>query len=256
MSLKRSSMKRGDTIIEVSLAFAIFSLVAIISVSMMNMGLSASERSLELATARNELNAQAEALRFIHSSYISELALPVCTSEILSAGESCQEYKGVWEDIAGSALDYQPTINYPLESCEEVYRNDGVGGSLLTQNHAFIINTRRLSSPHGARMVNGRNIVLRPGSGVFQAATLGARIIYTSNFVDEPTDQISELGLNEYVEVSKVEGIWVIPVSGPSNGREGPQYYDFYIETCWYGSGNAAPTSLDTVVRLYNPRGA
>lgn len=57
--------KRGDTIIEVMFAFAIFTMVAIVTVSMMNLGLATSERSLELVTARNELNAQAEALRFV-----------------------------------------------------------------------------------------------------------------------------------------------------------------------------------------------
>ena len=73
--------KRGDTIIEVMFAFAIFTMVAIVTVSMMNLGLATSERSLELVTARNELNAQAEALRFVHSSYISELTLPSCDEQ-------------------------------------------------------------------------------------------------------------------------------------------------------------------------------
>ena len=47
------SAKRGDTLIEVMFAFAIFSLVAIMSVTMMNLGLAASERSLEVVTVRD-----------------------------------------------------------------------------------------------------------------------------------------------------------------------------------------------------------
>jgi len=256
MSLKMRDMKRGDTIIEVSLAFAIFSLVAIITVSMMNLGLSASERSLELVTARNELNAQAEALRFIHSSYISESTLPTCDDPHLAAGESCQQYKDTWESITGNAISFSDmTIDYPLESCSAVYERNN---ELLNNNNAFIINTRMITSE-----ISGDNATIWSSGnpGIFVEPTLGARIIYTSNNINESSDQISDLDstnpLNGYLTVKKAEGIWIIPVKGqPNGGGSEPQYYDFYIETCWYGSGNDAPTSLDTVVRLYNPRGA
>ena len=74
MTLRHSLMTscRGDTIIEVILALTIFSLVTVITITMMNLGIANAENALEVTTARNELNAQAEALRFIHSSYISK----------------------------------------------------------------------------------------------------------------------------------------------------------------------------------------
>ena len=64
--------KRGDTLIEVMLSIAIFSLVAIITINMMNDGLNTAQRTLETEMARNEIDAQAEALRFIHNNYVSE----------------------------------------------------------------------------------------------------------------------------------------------------------------------------------------
>lgn len=257
--------KRGDTIIEVMFAFAIFSLIAIISVSMMNIGLAASERSLELVTARNELNAQAEALRFIHSSYISEATLPTC--DAVAAGEKCQQYKELWEDrITARAIDAMTfndattKIEYPLMQCSEVYDNNN---RKLVQNHAFVINTRKLNSvtsdPTG--YANSAYIPATgsgPTADIFQEAPLNARIIYTdpSGGAGNSTQNMNTL--TKYTRVARVEGIWVIAVKGPSatGGVSGiPQYYDFYIETCWNGSNTPVPTSLDTVIRLYNPAG-
>lgn len=267
MSLIKHSTKRGDTIVEVTLAFAIFSLAAIATIAMMNMGLSASERSLELVTARNELNAQAEALRFIHSSYISELTLPECdklTPEQIANGEKCQQYRRIWQDITNNAIrSADMTIEYPLASCDSVYDN-----SLLAANNAFVINTREImSSEQGQNTVSyGHSDAIlwaSKNNNIFQAAPLNARIVYSASTgangdsgQGDSTDQISSISLNKYLRVAKVEGIWIIPVSGPANRNSKPQYYDFYIETCWYGSGNNSPTSLDSIVRLYNPEGA
>jgi len=58
--------RRGDTIIEVMLAVTIFSLVAIGAMTMMNSGLSIAQRSLEVTQARQQIDAQAEMLRFVH----------------------------------------------------------------------------------------------------------------------------------------------------------------------------------------------
>ncbi len=249
--------KRGDTIIEAMFSFAIFSLVAIITVSMINLGVAASERSLELVTARNELNGQAEALRFIHSSYISELSLPRCDDAGLPAGAKCQQYAGIWKQITDRAKSSpsvvdgdEISIEYPLSSCHEVYQDDN---KLLVENNAFVINTRELFSGLTSDLL----IFAQPTNSPFQEAPLNARIVYSANVAngESSADQISSL--SKYTRISSVEGIWVVGVKGPTtNATNKPQYYDFFIETCWYGSNNPAPTSLDAVVRLYNPEGA
>ncbi|MDO5481071.1 MAG: hypothetical protein Q4F60_01850, partial [Candidatus Saccharibacteria bacterium] len=66
---------RGDTIIEVLFALSIFSLIAVLAIAVMNLGIAIAESNLELNMARNEVDAQAEAIRFIQSSYLAEREL-------------------------------------------------------------------------------------------------------------------------------------------------------------------------------------
>jgi type II secretory pathway pseudopilin PulG len=68
----------GDTIVEVLFAITIFSLVAVGAMSIMNQGTMTVQRALEITLVRNEIDAQAEALRFLHESYI---AAPSTNSE-------------------------------------------------------------------------------------------------------------------------------------------------------------------------------
>lgn len=70
MQLIRSSEK-GDTLIEVMFAFAIFALVAIGSLTVMNQGISTAQRSLEITLVRAQMDAQAEAIRYIHQAYVT-----------------------------------------------------------------------------------------------------------------------------------------------------------------------------------------
>lgn len=62
---------RGDTIIEVMLAITIFSLIIVSSLAIMNQGLYTAQRSLEISLVRSQIDSQAEALRFLNSSYIN-----------------------------------------------------------------------------------------------------------------------------------------------------------------------------------------
>jgi len=64
-------LQKGDTLIEVLFAVTVFSLVAVGSLSIMNQGTATAQRSLEITLVRQEIDAQAEALRFIHDSYIA-----------------------------------------------------------------------------------------------------------------------------------------------------------------------------------------
>lgn len=64
MKIRRNA-ERGDTIIELVLAFAIFSLAAITTLVIMNQGVSMSQRSLETTLVRQQMDSQAEMLRYI-----------------------------------------------------------------------------------------------------------------------------------------------------------------------------------------------
>ncbi len=62
--------QRGDTIIEVIFAIVIFAFVAISAVYIMNRGVAAGEKALEITLVRQQVNAQTEALRYIHAARV------------------------------------------------------------------------------------------------------------------------------------------------------------------------------------------
>ena len=57
---------RGDTLVEVLLGVTIFSLVAVIALETMNRGMAIAQYSLETTLARQQVDAQAEMLRYAH----------------------------------------------------------------------------------------------------------------------------------------------------------------------------------------------
>lgn len=63
--------ERGDTIIEVIFAVAIFALLAISSLAIMNQGVATAERALEITLVRQQMDAQAEALRYVHDMQLA-----------------------------------------------------------------------------------------------------------------------------------------------------------------------------------------
>jgi len=66
--------ERGDTIIEVLFAVAVFAMVAVASMSIMSQGTAAAQRSLEITLVRQQMDAQAEAIRYIHQSYVASFS--------------------------------------------------------------------------------------------------------------------------------------------------------------------------------------
>ena len=68
MRLKKQA---GDTLIEVLFAVTVFAMVAVGSLSIMNQGIASAERSLEITLVRQQIDAQAEAIRYIHSAYVA-----------------------------------------------------------------------------------------------------------------------------------------------------------------------------------------
>lgn len=62
----------GDTIIEVIFAVMIFSLIAVGGMSIMNQGIATTQRSLEINLVRQQIDAQAEALRYLNQLYVAD----------------------------------------------------------------------------------------------------------------------------------------------------------------------------------------
>lgn len=63
--------EHGDTIIEVLFAFAVFAMVVVGSLTIMNQGTATAQRALEVTLVRQQIDAQAEAIRYIHQSYVA-----------------------------------------------------------------------------------------------------------------------------------------------------------------------------------------
>lgn len=66
MLVSRRRYNRGDTIIELVLAFAIFSLSAVTTLMILNQGVAISQRSLEKSLVRQQVDAQSEMIRYLH----------------------------------------------------------------------------------------------------------------------------------------------------------------------------------------------
>lgn len=62
-----SRLQRGETLIEVLLATTVFGLLAVSVMAIMNRGMVIAERSLEATLVRQQIDAQADLLRYVHS---------------------------------------------------------------------------------------------------------------------------------------------------------------------------------------------
>lgn len=225
----------GDTLVEVALAIGIFSMVAIAVVSVMTGGMSSAETALETTLAREEIDVQAEALRFVHSAYIAG-----------AGSDEESPYVGLWEEIVGRAIDPSTDntnyLEYAPRTCQEVQDSDTL------KNHGFIINPRALGSRPSEAYVGYNN-------DNFKTASTFPRLIYSAN--DSNESLLGSTGSNLY----RAEGIYVIAVKDASTtqivGTTSPSlssgFYDFYIRTCWYGVGEDTPSTISTVIRLYDP---
>lgn len=231
-------MKRrvGDTLVEVTLAIGIFSMVAIAVVAVMTGGTSSAETALETTLAREEIDTQAEALRFIHSAYIAAV----------DAGND-DPYVGLWGKIMDRTIDpsnFSDYLTYAPTTCQAVQSSD-----TLTK-YGFVINPRLLST-------DPSNAFIQYNSSTFKAATTFPRLIYSSKEASGGDTLIDTTGSTLY----RAEGIYVIAVKdnnstqivGNTSPSSGSGFYDFYIRTCWYGAGANTPTTISTVIRLYNP---
>ncbi|MBI3889871.1 type II secretion system protein [Candidatus Saccharibacteria bacterium] len=64
--------EKGDTIIEVLFAIAVFSLIAVGGLSIMNQGTALAQRALEINLVRQQIDTQSEAIRYINQSYVAD----------------------------------------------------------------------------------------------------------------------------------------------------------------------------------------
>lgn len=252
-------VKKGDTLIEVTLAISIFSLVAIAVVAVVSSSTTSAQTALEMTLAREEIDAQAEALRFIQSSYAN------------GGNEENNPYRTLWDEITGTSTAANDISHSNPASCTDIYNtDDDLPTSIFNaENRSFIINTRKLGHSTNTSDIIVRSFAQNAPNKKFTEASTYPRIIYVPSEIESSEDE-DEVPTEEALldndrnsVIYHIEGIYVTAVPGPStvivkNSSNAPltqdaAYHDFYIRTCWYGAGNSMPSTISTVVRLYNP---
>ena len=253
---KRVGRKVGDTLIEVTLAIGIFSMVAIAVVAVMNGGTSSAQTALETTLAREEIDTQAEALRFIQSAYIADKN---------SGSEGA--YTRLWEAIGNLVLSsYSDTLSSTPDKCSDLY------SGTYYENNAFIINPKMLNSyeknyneaTSAYQKTNQLNkVLITSSSNKLTQTTTYPRLVYgTASLNDSANSLYLDTSGNTYNNLYGAQGIYIIAVKDNSStniikddntAESDSAFYDFYIRTCWYGSNANEPSTVSTVMRLYEP---
>lgn len=254
MSLKT---KRGDTILEVTIAITVFCIVSIISMGIMDRDLNSIQGALELEMTRNEIDSQAEALRFIHDSYLSE-------HEYTS-----KEYETLWKLLSHTSDNPESPglVNNPAsispfsaDQCSTYYDASaqaiGEPHNIFIDN-AFVINTRDLNPSN----LDNTIISTNNSPQTFISTPLYPRIVYTASQPDATNTDVSLVEGQDFIynQVGSVEGVWVIATrdatdsENPALVNSVPEFFDYHIRSCWYPPNRSYPTTIATIIRLYNP---
>lgn len=249
---------RGDTLIEILLATAIFSAAAVSVVGVMRHGLTQAQSSLEQTMALSEVDIQAEALRFIQDSYTADI--------------SSEFYTALWEKISSLANDPSSVDKSRLLTDYYSFSTpyDTGDEKNIYQFHPFIINTRFLSRAQSlyessatpeeklsiinSVVISYDNYLATPDQNPFVKAPVYPRIIYanSSSETDEDTLMSSAVLSSDYTAISAIEGIWIIAIRSTSD-IDSTDFADFYIKTCWNSPDNSIPSQVSTTIRLSIP---
>ncbi len=175
----RQSTKSGDTIIEVLFAVAVFAMVAVGSLTIMNQGTASAQRSLEITLVRQQIDAQAEAIRYIHQSYVAAFqkdgAAPLGTSA---------EWTKMTSKTTGKGASGASAFGQMGDSCPVT--TPGQKPFILNARTATIWNaTPAMSAPVGASLPPFAQVIYNDDSSINRAYGLWVEAI-PSNTNDGP----------------------------------------------------------------------
>ncbi len=212
------SGQRGDTIIEVIFAVTVFSLVAVGGITIMNQGAATAQRSLEIGLAREQIDSQADALRYIHSAYVAN---------------GVDDANSPWKKII--AMTYTTTTG--VQSISDIAAGTSCNiGSDNGSSRSFAIDASKLdTSDSNQYLLTGSDNGAYSGSGsgnrLFGSPATYAKIVPTASGAYS-------------------DGIWIQAIKSGTGSTVG--YYDFHIFACWSSPGQSVPSTLGTIVRLYD----
>lgn len=218
------SGQRGDTIIEVIFAVTVFSLVAVGGITIMNQGAATAQRSLEIGLAREQIDSQADALRYIHSAY---------------AANGATDANSPWKKITAMAYSEGDSN---VQSISDV--TSGTSCEIGSDNGSaqpFAIDASQLDTKDSTKYLltghtpNGYDTTSTPGTSLYGSPATYAKLRYPA------TDGVAW---------TIADGLWVQAVKSSPGATVG--YYDFHIFACWSSPGQSVPSTLGTIVRLYD----
>lgn len=211
------SYQRADTIIEVMIAFGIFAASISATLLIMNLGVANAMRSLEVTLVRQQMDSQVEAIRYIHTAYVSDYQkgsnLPMKPPSIR------------WDEIKDRSTGMTPDQVYSFSE------NDTKCPAATSDiRSAFFIDEFAQG---------GQALKIRTGTDIVLAAPSEATL--------PPYAQIDYSTGNP-----KAYNMWIQAV--PSSGAGATKYVDFHVRACWDSSASTVPVTLGTLVRLYDPK--
>ena len=256
------------------IAIGIFALVAISVVAVVNISTSGAQSALEGTLTREEVDSQAETLRFIQSAYINDSSLD--KGNAVDNESKLYLYNAIWEEVKknadanmqsnGAEISGDFKRKFDPIACDDLY-----GGDYLANQNAFIIDIRKLNTydnPGSEKDVKkfAKQVVLSAdqNKNLFVAATTYPHLVYEKYdpIEDENQEEEALLGQGEYDILSRVEGIFVVGIGDTNTTsivnedhtvEEKSAYYDFYVRSCWYNAGSETPSTISTLIRLRNP---
>jgi type II secretory pathway pseudopilin PulG len=198
--------ERGDTIIEVLFSVAVFAMVAVGAMAIMNQGTAIAQRSLEVTLVRQQIDAQAEAIRYIHQAYVATYQ-----ANGTPTGVAAQWTAMTNTHATASARDFSEIAN--MTTCPTTVPGES----------PFVLNARK--------------------------ATLATPSMTPPSSASLPP--FAHVTYNSDSSIENTYGIWIEAV--PAESTNGPGFVDFHIRACWDSAGSPVPSTLGTIVRLYEP---
>jgi hypothetical protein len=172
---------------------------------------------------RQQIDAQAEAIRYLNSSYI------IAFSDSIPSGSLADQWVQIKNSLVGSVSSLDDTI------CPAA-----------APNKSFILNTKTDKDSNRFEPVGGFPI--------YEPANSFSQVLYKHN----PSDLTDPYDFS----IDHVDGIWIEAISGRDDSDPAQiaqinqihaDYIDFHIYACWESPGQSNPVTIGTIVRLYEP---
>lgn len=169
-------MQTGDTLIEVLFAITIFAMVAVGSLAIMNQGTAAAQHSLEITLVRQQIDAQAEAIRYIHQAYVEAFQ----SNGVVPATGTAAEWVKITNKTVGKGADGASVFGQTAGA---------VCPTTVPGQRPFVINARTatlwssapiMSVPAGASLPPFSQVIYNNDSSIKQAYGLWIEAVPSS----------------------------------------------------------------------------